>query len=88
MTPAEKFRYRMSMWEYVQGRGFFLGNGLYLVYYPDQEEIWITHDRGTLTKLGRVDVALLRRLLDQVEEFSVPSTDERYIKELQEITKE
>ncbi len=88
MTPSEKFAYRMSMAEYVQGRGFFMGNGLYVVYYPDREEMWITHDRGTLTKLDRVDIALMRRLLEKVEEFSVPANDERYIKELQEITKE
>ena len=76
------------MMECVWGKGFFLANGLYLVYYPKDEQIAITHDTGTLTTLDRVDVALLRRLLEQIGEFSIPSDDKRYQKELQEITKE
>lgn len=76
------------MMECVFGKGFFLANGLYLVYYPKDEQIAITHSTGTLTTLDRVDIALLRRLLEQVAEFSVPSDDERYKKELLEITKE
>ena len=76
---------RLKMMEVVYGKGFFLGNGMYLVYYPDQEEIKITHDTGTLTTLDRVDIALLRRLLEQVAEWTVPESDERYQKELAQI---
>jgi hypothetical protein len=74
---------RIRFLEHLPSRGFFMGNGMYLVYHPKHEEILIHSDQGgTAMRLDCVDIALLRRLLETVGEFRVPTGNARYEHEL------
>lgn len=74
--------------EHLPSRGFYMGNGMFLCYHPKVEEIVISNDRGMVVGFDRVDVALLRRLLETIGEFSVPDSNPRYQNELAGILKD